>query len=627
MISSTPIAGNLSYWRRATILLALILGTWLVFGQTVSHDFVSYDDSGYVYQNELVSRGLTVTGLKAAFLQPHARNWHPLTTISHMVDCQLFGLEPGGHHLVSVILHIAAVLLLFEILGRTTAAPWRAAMVAALFAIHPLRAESVAWIAERKDVLSAFFFMLALGAYVSYARRPSTGRYLVTCLLLGLGLMAKPMLVTLPLLFLLLDYWPLGRFGTSAADGNRTKLPAPRLLLEKIPMLALAAGSAAATLLAQRYTVGYGATLPLYWRAGNSLCSIFIYIGQMFWPTRLAAFYPYPAHPLSWWVFGLLFCALIGLTMTAFALRKSRPWILVGWLWYLIALVPVVGVVQVGLQAHADRYTYLPQIGLYLIVAWEAARVARSTQSARFVVATATAIALLTLARLAWWQTATWKNTETLWTHAAAVNPKNVVAHYSVGSLRLENGDVEGAIFHYQQALKFASIDAVEVGQPHVGYLHNSLGNALLAKGDLSGAAREYRQAAEMKPDFADAHSNLGATFARRGEIDEAIREYKIALSIPPEDAESHLALGLLFLRKGQSADAIAHFDRAVALEPRSKAALTALANALVTIPDPALRNPRRGLELAQRAAQLTRTPDLAALRIAAAARAQLPQK
>ena len=222
MTDSTLIAGILCHWRRTAILLGLILGTWLVFGQTLNHDFVSYDDSGYVYQNDLVSGGLTVAGLKAAFLQPHARNWHPLTTISHMVDCQLFGLDPRGHHLVSVLLHIAASLLLFEVLTRATAAPWRAAFVAGLFAIHPLRAESVAWIAERKDVLSAFFFMLALGAYIFYARQPSARRYLLAMLLLGFGLMAKPMLVTLPLLFLLLDYWPLGRFGKTASRRRKT---------------------------------------------------------------------------------------------------------------------------------------------------------------------------------------------------------------------------------------------------------------------------------------------------------------------------------------------------------------------------------------------------------------------
>ncbi len=597
-----------------------------MFGQTLDHDFVSYDDSGYVYQNDLVSGGLTVAGLKAAFLRPHARNWHPLTTISHMVDCQLFGLDPRGHHLVSVLLHIAASLLLFEVLTRATAAPWRAAFVAGLFAIHPLRAESVAWIAERKDVLSAFFFMLALGAYIFYARQPSTRRYLLATVLLGFGLMAKPMLVTLPLLFLLLDYWPLGRFGKIASNDRETGPVALRLLLEKIPMLALAGGSAIATLLAQRYTIGYCAALPLYWRAGNSLCSLFIYIRQMFWPANLAPFYPYPAHPISWWVFGLLLAALVALTILAVVLRRTHPWIFVGWFWYLISLVPVIGLVQVGLQAHADRYTYLPQIGLYLIVAWEAAQIARSTHNARLFVVAVSAITLITFARLAWVQTGTWKNTEVLWTHAAAVNPGNVVAQYSIGSLRLQNDDVDGAIFHYQQALKFASVDAVDVGQPHVGYLHNSLGNALLAKGDLSGAAREYRRAAEVKPDFADAHSNLGLTFVRRGKIDEAIKEYEIALSIPPEDAECHLVLGSLFLRKGESAVAVAHFDRAVALEPHSKAALKALANVLVTIRDPALHDPRRSLELAERAAQITRTPDPVALRIAAVARAELSQ-
>ena len=392
-------------------------------------------------------------------------------------------------------------------------------------------------------------------------------------------------------------------------------------------MVVLASGSAIATLLAQRWTVGYSAArLPFYWRAGNSLCSLFIYIGQMFWPTHLAVFYPYPPRPLSWWLFGLLLASLVSLTMIAFTLRRSRPWILVGWLWYLISLLPVIGLVQVGLQAHADRYTYLPQIGLYLIVAWEAAQLSRSMRVARFIVAPAAAIALITLARLAWLQTATWKNTETLWTHATAVNPKNVVAHYSVGALRLQAGDVDDAIFHYQQALKFASLDAVEVGQPNLGYLHNSLGNALIAKGDVAGATREYNLAASAKPDFADPHSNLASIFVGKGEIDEAIKEYQAALIIPPEDAESHVALGWLFLRKGQNANAISHFERANALEPDSRAALTALANALLTVPDPMLRNPRRALELAQRAAQLSQRPDPIAQRIAAAAQAQLPQ-
>jgi tetratricopeptide (TPR) repeat protein len=615
--------------QRVAIVVALILGTWLVFGQTLGHDFVSYDDSGYVYQNDIVSRGLTLEGLKAAFLQPHARNWHPLTTISHMIDCQIFGLEPSGHHLVNVLFHLGAVLLLFEVLTRATGVRWSAAFVAGLFAIHPLRVESVAWIAERKDVLSSFLFVLTMGAYVAYARRPSVGRYLGTCILLSLGLMAKPMLVTLPGLFLLLDYWPLGRFQSRVANSIVAPVTVTRsfrrLLLEKVPMLMLALGSAVATLLAQRYTVDYAAaTLPLYWRISNSLCSVFIYIGQMFWPVNLAVFYPYPSHPVSGWLVAGLTTALMGVTVVAFLCRRSRPWIIVGWSWYLISLLPVIGLVQVGLQAHADRYTYLPQIGLAIIVAWEIALFARSRLTARYLVSAASVIALLVLGRLAWLQTRTWKNTETLWTHAAKVNPRNVVAHYSVGSIRREAGDLDGAIAHYRQALKFASVEAVEVGQPNVAYLHNSLGSALQAQGHLSEAAQEYRQATEIKPDFADAHSNLAGALVRQGETDQAITEYEIALSIPPEDAASHLALGFLLLRKNENAFALAHFDRAVALEPASTPALKALANALVTTSDPSLRNPRRGLELAQRAAQLARTPDPSALRIAATARALL---
>ncbi len=607
-----------NFRQRLLITLALTALIWIVFGQTLGHDFVGLDDPGYVYQNTLITRGLTAAGFKAAFTQPHARNWHPLTTISHMLDCQLYGLEPGGHHLTNLLLHTGAALLLFQVLVAMTQTTWRSLFVAALFAIHPLRAESVAWIAERKDVLSALLFMVALGSYVRYVRRPSTGRYLVAGVSLCLGLMAKSMLVTLPLLFLLLDYWPLGRFKGANAPRFR------RIVLEKVPFFAAAAGAAMAALLTQKATVEYGSALPFYWRASNSLSAVFVYAGQMLWPSRLSVFYPYPSKPLNIVAFILLSTALISLTIGAYVLRRQRPWLLVGWLWYLISLLPVIGLVQVGLQAHADRYTYLPQIGLYLIVAWETAKMARRHRFVRSGMTAAACAAVVLLSVAASRQVATWKNTKTLWEHAVAVAPDNVLAQYSLAGVRMNEGAVDDAIIHYQQAIKFASLDAVEVGQPHVAFLHNSLGNALMTEQRTDEAISEYRAATFFKPDLADAHMNLGGALASRNCLDDAAREYKIAQMIPPEDPESHVGLGVILMREGDAIASLAQLERAVAIAPGSPSALKTLARALVSVPSPQLRDPQRGLLLAERAMRLSGNRDDDARRTAADARAEL---
>src|SRR5215472_8601904 len=377
------------------VCLGLMAITWAVFGQTLTHDFVNFDDHVYVYENPLVIRGVSPEGIIEAFTHTHARNWHPLTTLSHMLDCQLYGLNAGGHHLTNVILHTISVLLLFLVLKQMTAALWQSAFVAALFAIHPLHVESVAWIAERKDVLSAVFFMLTLAAYVQYTRTSSALRYLLVVLLFAFGLMSKSMLVTLPFVLLLLDYWPLGRIG-GQKSAIRPRLPT--LIKEKIPFFALSAFSCIATLFAQRQGPSAIDQLPFLWRFENTFVTYVTYIWQMLWPAQLAFFYPHPNGPLPLAQVTAAIAVLVGISLLVISLRPTNPYLITGWFWYLGMLVPVIGLVQVGEQAHADRYTYLPQIGLYIIITWTVGRLLlESTHPRRALVGGIAAIAIVSL--------------------------------------------------------------------------------------------------------------------------------------------------------------------------------------------------------------------------------------
>ncbi len=362
-----PLQGSLqiksaAHRQALGVCIILVAITWLVFGQTIRYDFVNYDDNEYVYANPAITSGLTLHGITYAFSGRHAKNWHPLTTLSHMLDCQLWGVRAGGHHFTNVVFHTIAVVLLFLVLKQMTGATiWQSAFVAALFAIHPLRVESVAWISERKDVLSGVFFMLTLGAYARYARYPSFGRYLTVSILFALGLMSKSMLVTVPFVLLLLDYWPLNRF---------TKRSSRQLILEKVPLLALSAAAGVATLLVQRSSLAVVERLPVVSRIGNGLVSCVIYVKQMIWPVGLAVFYPHPGDQLPVWEIGLAIALLAMVSAGAVALRRKSPYLITGWFWYLVMLLPVIGLIQVGSQGHADRYTYLPQIGLYVLLAW-----------------------------------------------------------------------------------------------------------------------------------------------------------------------------------------------------------------------------------------------------------------
>jgi hypothetical protein len=378
MAKHTPAQRAVPQTAVIVALCGVLVGiTWLVFAQTVRHQFITYDDPQYVYANPEVSAGLSLSRITWAFTHTVAGNWHPLTTISHMLDCQLYGLDPAGHHFTNVLFHTIAVVLLFLVLQQMTGSLWRSAFVAALFAIHPLHVESVAWVSERKDVLSAIFFMLTLTAYTHYVRAPSVKSYLLLFLLFALGLMSKAMLVTVPFVLLLLDYWPLGRITQvrfpKGPDRQPTSSSTPfirRLVAEKVPLFVLSALSSAVTLFTQFQSTATMSQLPLLWRLNNAVVTYVIYIWQMFWPVRLAAFYPHPNDQLHLWQVLLAIAFLIAMALLAIHSRQQRPYIFTGWFWYVGMLVPVIGVVEAGEQGRADRYTYLPQIGLYVLITW-----------------------------------------------------------------------------------------------------------------------------------------------------------------------------------------------------------------------------------------------------------------
>ncbi len=615
------------------VCLGLIAIVWLVFGQTLGHDFVNFDDHVYVYENPSIIQGFTLDGVIGVFAHLHARNWHPLTSISHMLDCQLFGLNAGGHHFTNVLLHTIAVLLLFLVFHQMTGAFWQSALVASLFAIHPLHVESVAWISERKDVLNADFFMLTLWAYLRYARGPSTGRYALVVFFLGLGLMSKPMLVTLPFVLLLLDYWPLHRSTKgSAAVGKATarhaaishQWPVIRTLVkEKIPLFALSAVSCVATLLAQRHEPAAIDQLPFMWRLNNALTSYFAYVWQMFCPIRLAVFYPHPNNQLPFWQVLVATMFLVGCSLSVILLRKQFPYVLTGWFWYVGMLVPVIGLVQVGEQARADRYTYLPQIGLYVIIAWAVADFARPYRNHRIVLAVTAATAIAALSFCAFVQTSYWKNSETLWTHALAVTSDNDVAHNNLGYLSLRRGELDEAISHFNTALNIRAGNAASHYNLGHALIENNLANALARKGQLGEAIPHYEQATRLRPDYADAYYNFGTVLFREGKIDDAIAEWQKALAIQPYDAEAHTSLGSAFGRKGMLREAITEYQQALKVAPQNRLAMNNLAWLLATSSDASIRDGARAVALAREAVQLSTDGDPNFLRTLAAAYAE----
>jgi len=619
--------------HRITIVIYLFLAaiTLAAFAQTIRYDFVNFDDDVYVYNAPAVQAGLTIKGIALAFTSPHARNWHPLTTISHMLDCQLYGLKAGGHHATNVVLHTVAALLLFRVLRQMTGAVWKSAIVAALFAIHPLHVESVAWVSERKDVLSAVFFLAMLNAYVHYARAPSIARYVVVAVLLMGGLMSKPMLVSSPLILLLLDYWPLRRFEQPFSTNGKIRTPGSghqtraigHLFLEKIPLLVLSAASCVITFILQKRATGAIPPLPFLWRMQNAVATYVIYVWKTFWPTDLAVFYPHPNDTLAIWEILVAIGLLLAMTIAAIVFRRKRPYLFTGWFWYVGMLLPVIGLVQVGEQGHADRYTYLSNVGLFLLVVWLVAEVAAVSRFRSRVALAAAVVLIGALACGAFVQTSYWRNSETLWTHALAVTSNNDVAHNNLGYLCVDRGELDQAISHFEAASSIRS----RKQDPHydVGsaFVQMNLADSLARKGLSDEAMVHYEEALRLQPNYADAYYNRGSVLFAEGRIDEAIADWEKALQLQPNDADAHTGLGNAFLRQGLLKEAIAHYERALTLSPQDPHSRNNIAWVLATASDPSIRDGARAVEFAQQAVMLSGGRDPHFIRTLAAAYAE----
>lgn len=604
--------------RGITIATYLFLAaiTLAVFGQTARYEFVNFDDDLYVYDAPAIKAGLTIKGIALAFTSTHARNWHPLATISHILDCQLYGLNAGRHHATNILLHIVAVLLLFRVLWQMTDAMWKSAIVAALFAVHPLHVESVAWVSERKDVLSAVFFFLLLGAYVRYARCPSIARYLLVIVLFTAGLMSKPMLVSAPVILLLLDYWPLHRLRhrTPESKGRETEkldvrtqwLGISRLIVEKIPLFFLSACSCAITFMVQKRATGAIPPLPFLWRVENAVASYVIYIWQTLWPARLAIFYPHPDDTLPSWEVILALAFLLAITMAAIVFRRGRGYLFVGWFWYVVMLLPVIGVIQVGEQGRADRYTYLPQIGLFLLTVWGVGEVTGHRRStSRIAIATVAAI-IVALAWTAFVQASYWRNSETLWTHALAVTCNNDFAHNNFGYLCADRGELDEAISHFEAAAKIRSRKREKHYNVGSAFVEMNLGDALARKGQSDEALLHYEQAIQLEPNYADAYYNRGNVLSAKGRFDEAIADLEKSLLIQPNDADAHTCLGNALLQRGSFKEAIAQYEMAVALAPEDPHSRNNIAWTLATSSDDSIRDGAKAVGFAQEAVVLS---------------------
>jgi tetratricopeptide (TPR) repeat protein len=539
--------------------LALAGLTVALFYPATRYPFVNYDDPDYVTKNEHVTAGLSATGVGWAFTTFRSSNWHPLTWLSLQLDASLSRTpdgvpEPFGFHLTSVLLHAANAALLFLALRALTGEFWRSAVVALLFAVHPLRVESVAWVSERKDVLSVFFGLLALWAYADYVKRPSPWRYLAVATAFAASLLSKPMLVTLPCLLLVLDWWPLGRV-RSLADWRR---PA----VEKLPLLALAAALSALTYFVQARagTVMGLETFPLSVRAENAAVSYVQYVVKTAWPFGLAVYYPHPASPwgagLSAWKVGGAAVLLLAATGGAVVLRRRAPYLLAGWLWYLGTLVPVIGLLQVGDQAYADRYSYFPQVGILIALCWGVADLARRHAETAAAAAAAVALAFAVATGV---QLATWRDSTSLWQHDLRSAGPSPLAYMNLGAALGEAGNAAGS----EEALR----EAIKIDRNAV-LAHINLGDLLLRQGDLQGAAGEFQTACEVKPDYAQPYTQLGDVLCRLGRLDEAAKLHEKAIELAPELAGAWCNLGLVEMARKNKHIAAACFDRALELQP-----------------------------------------------------------
>lgn len=592
--------GRFFLLRRDFLIVAfLAIATFCVFWKVINCDFV-YDDRQYILDNPIVRNGLSLRGIAWAFTSTYAFNWHPLTWLSHMLDCTLFGVRPGSHHLINLLFHIANSVLLFFLLLRMSDNAWRSGFVAALFALHPLHVESVAWVAERKDVLSTFLGLSTIWVYVRYAVRKnesSRSAYIWVIVLFALGLLSKPMLVTLPFVLLLLDYWPLRRFGSTSMSEGESEMEASNriagwqsLVVEKSPLFVLSALSCVITYLAQHKggAVAGLQVFPFSIRLANAFISYVAYIWKMFVPKDLAVFYPHPGHDVEVWQVLGAFALLVLVTTLVFKARKSHPYLLVGWLWYLGTLVPVIGLVQVGMQSMADRYTYIPLIGLFMIIAWgipdllawapveswRRSRVSAVESFPRLLILVVLAgTTLATMACIAHKQVRHWRNNVSLFRHALDVTRDNYLMENNLGFFLMEQGKLSEAERHFREALRI---------NPRYGEAHVNLGNIFSARGKEKAAFQEYLKAVKANPRLSQALFNLGCMLERQGKIDSALDYYRRAADAAPGCAEYQVNVGRLLANAGRFDEACERFERAVEADPGSADAHYNLGCALV---------------------------------------------
>jgi tetratricopeptide (TPR) repeat protein len=579
---------RLPVWLMAGLL---VLVTMALYWPAKRHNFVNYDDDLYVTSNVHVENGLTWESIKWACLNPVCWNWHPVTVLSHMAVCQVCGLRPWGHHLTNMLLHALNAGLVFGLLQSMTGARWRSLLVAALFAVHPLRVESVAWVSERKDVLAGFFGLLALMAYARYtevqslkskvqspksvvrgpwslSHLPSSIFYLLSLFFFALGLMSKPMLVTWPFVMLLLDYWPLRRWEPSTVNSppRRSEVTAGqlstvlRLVTEKIPFFVLAVAASVVTFVVQQRggAVTAAESLPLGARVGNALISYCRYLEKLFWPTELTVFY---SHPGQWPVGKVLLAGgvILGLTVLVWLQRRGAPYLLMGWLWFLGTLVPVIGLIQVGGHSMADRYTYIPLIGVLILTIWGVCELTRRWRYDVLALAVAGGAALVICLALTRQQIGYWRDGEALFRHALEVTENNQVARNNLAYALLEKGQTDEAISQYREVLRL---------DPDHAAPHNNLGAALDKKGQIDEAIRQFQEAIRLQPDYADAHNNLGAALGLKGQTDEAIRQLQEAIRLKPDHTEARNNLGATLGKKGRIDEATRQFQEAIRRKP-----------------------------------------------------------
>lgn len=528
------------------ICLILVLVTLAVYWEVQNHEFVVYDDNAYVGLNHHVQAGLTKKSVAWAFTTFDANFWQPLTWLSHMLDCQLFGLRAGMHHMINLLLHIGNSLFLFLVFKRMTGALWKSAFVAALFALHPLHVESVAWVAERKDVLSTFFWILTMLFYVRYVEKPGFMRYLLILTFFVLGLMTKPMLVTLPFILLLIDYWPLGRLPKGGAEKDLKSKPFKPvlfgLIIEKAPLFILAAVFSTIAFLAQGEAVQSLDDFQFKARVANALVSYVTYIGKMFWPNDLAVFYPYPQTLPVWQVIGSgLF--LIILSVVIFRMCRRRPYAPVGWLWYLGTLVPVIGLVQVGNHAMGDRYTYIPIIGLFIIIAWGIPDLLGNRPYRKQVLTISAGLLLLFFSVVTFFQVRHWKDSIALFSHAIDVTDDNWMAHNNIGFPLVQQGRNLEAITHFSEAVRIKP-DYVEA--------HVNLANTFTLEGRFEEAMNHFNEALRIKPQDPEVRYNLGVALYKQGKLDDAITQFSKVVTLRPEDMEAQKALKALIAERGK---------------------------------------------------------------------------